>query len=108
MKEYADSASASTERPDPMREMDWWNRWNGGCKGYQTGMYYGMLYCRSYGYNVRTTPCAAWAHPSDPGINSGALGSTHAQTEVVNIGGNCCSNSTFVALTEAADAELPE
>jgi hypothetical protein len=71
-------------------------QWGGGCKGYQSGMYLGMLYCRSYGHNVRTTPCAFWAHPSDPGMNSGALGSTHARTDMVNIGGNCCSNITFV------------
>jgi hypothetical protein len=77
-------------------------RWNGGCKGYQTGMYFGMLYCRSYGYNVRTIPCADWAHPSDPGMDSGALGSTHARTNVVNRGGNCCSNITCVEASIAA------
>ena len=30
-------------------------QFNGGCKGYRTGMYAGMLFCRSYGVRVRTT-----------------------------------------------------
>ena len=76
----------------------------GGCKAYQTGMYYGMLFCRSYGGSFRTTGCASWANPTHPGVGSGALGDTHPRTNTVNIGGNCCSNSTFVAISEAADA----
>ena len=68
----------------------------GGCKGYMTGMYYGMLFCRSYGGNVRSTPCAPWAHPSEPGYFSGALGSTDPRTNNVNVGGNYCQNTTFV------------
>ena len=67
----------------------------GGCKGYQTGMYFGMLYCRSYGGEVRTTPCAWWALPTSPGVGSGELGSTNPRTNQVNNGGNCCSNATF-------------
>jgi hypothetical protein len=70
--------------------------YSGGCKGYMTGMYFGMLFCRSYGRNVRTTPCAWWAHPNSVGIDSGALGDNHTRTGMFNIGGNCCSNITFV------------
>jgi cullin-associated NEDD8-dissociated protein 1 len=70
--------------------------WNGGCKGYMTGMYAGMLFCRSYGGNVRTRPCAPWARPSHPGQFSGALGSIHPRTNFVNIGGHCCQNMSFV------------
>ena len=91
---HAACSARCTEYSAPM--------WNGGCKGYQTGMYFGMLYCRSYGYNVRTTPCAPWAHPSNPGYESGTIGSTHARTNVVNVGGNCCSNRTFVEASIAA------
>ena len=61
-----------------------------------SGMYFGMLFCRSYGGERRSTPCAPWAHPSQSGISSGALGSTHPRTNAVNVGGNCCSNMTFV------------
>ena len=68
----------------------------GGCKGYMTGMYYGMLFCRSYGGNFRTEPCAPWAKPDQPGVGSGAVGYVHRRTNQENIGGNCCSNSTFV------------
>ena len=71
-------------------------RYMGGCKAYQTGTYYGMLYCRSYGGNLRTRSCASWANPMHRGTNSGALGSRHAQTNQVNVGGNCCSNTTSV------------
>ena len=63
-----------------------------------TGMYFGMLFCRSYGGELRTTPCAPWAIPTSPGTGSGGLGYTHPRTNMVNIGGNCCSNSTFVAI----------
>ena len=77
----------------------------GGCKGYMTGMYYGMLYCRSYGGNLRTTGCAPWAVPTNPGEQSGALGSVHPRTNTVNFGGNCCSNSTFVGLDLARQAK---
>ena len=75
---------------------------SGGCKGYQSGMFFGMLYCRSYGGQRRDQQCAPFAHPSHPGQFSGELGSTDARTNMVNIGGNCCSNSTFV------EAEIPE
>ena len=71
-------------------------QFSGGCKAYQTGMYFGMLLCRSYGGNFRTAGCASWANPTHPGVGSGALGSTHPTTNTVNVGGNCCSNSTFV------------
>lgn len=69
---------------------------SGGCKSYMTGMYFGMLFCRSYGANFQTEPCASWAVPSNPGMQSGALGSTHPQTNQENIGGQCCTNMTFV------------
>ena len=68
----------------------------GGCKGYMTGMYFGMLFCRSYGGQRRDQVCAPWAHPSQPGYFSGALGSTDPRTNAVNVGGNCCTNMTFV------------
>ena len=68
----------------------------GGCKAYMTGMYYGMLYCRSYGGNFRTQPCASWAVPTDPGIGSGQLGTVHQRTGTLNVGGNCCSNTSVV------------
>ena len=68
----------------------------GGCKAYMTGMYYGMLYCRSYGGNLRTQPCAPWAVPTNPGIGSGQLGTVHQRTGTLNVGGNCCSNTTVV------------
>lgn len=76
------------------------SQYQGGCKGYMTGMYAGMLFCRSYGGNVRSTPCAWWAHPSSSGLFSGALGQTYPSTGQKNIGGNCCSNITFVKITE--------
>ena len=77
-------------------------QFSGGCKGYQTGMYFGMLFCRSYGRAIRATGCADWAHPSNKGAFSGELGSTNARTTMVNIGGNCCSNITFVEASIAA------
>jgi len=76
--------------------------YSGGCKSYMTGMYFGMLFCRSYGGLARTVGCAAWANPGHKGMFSGPLGSVHPQTKVANIGGNCCSNSTFVAATMVA------
>jgi len=69
--------------------------YDGGCKGYQTGMYYGFLYCRSYGGFLRTTGCAPWAVPTNPGIGSGELSSTHQRTGTINVGGNCCQNRSF-------------
>ena len=36
-------------------------QYNGGCKGYMTGMYFGMKFCRSYGGNAQTQRCAPWA-----------------------------------------------
>ena len=68
----------------------------GGCKGYMTGMYFGMLFCRSYGGNYMSQPCAAWATPTNPGVGSGALGGVNERTGQLNIGGNCCSNVTQV------------
>ena len=68
----------------------------GGCKAFMTGMYFGMLFCRSYGGNLRTTNCAAWAVPSNRGMNSGEIGSFNTRTGQVNIGGHCCSNTTVV------------
>ena len=61
-----------------------------------TGMYYGVLFCRAYGGQVRNQPCASFAHPSHPGFGSGVLGSINGRTFNVNIGGNCCQNTTFV------------
>ena len=60
-----------------------------------TGMYYGMLYCMAYGGNVMAFDCAPFAHPSNPGLRSGELGSINARTNVRNIGGNCCQNRSF-------------
>jgi len=71
-------------------------QFNGGCKAYMTGMYFGMLFCRSYGGDLMTQPCAPWAKPGQRGVGSGAVGSVHPRTTQENIGGNCCSNSTFV------------
>jgi len=71
-------------------------RYNGGCKGYMTGMYTGMVFCRSYGGRNRTQPCASWAVPWNKGVFSGELGTVHPRSGQRNIGGNCCSNSTMV------------
>jgi len=77
----------------------------GGCRGYMTGMYAGMLFCRSYGGQRQDQPCAPFAHPREKGQFSGRLGSTHERTFNVNIGGNCCMNTTFVkALVTAENA----
>ena len=62
----------------------------GGCRGYQSGMYYRMIFCRSYGGNYRSIPCAIWANPSHSGYYSGEIGTDN------NVGGNCCQNITFV------------
>ena len=51
-----------------------------GCKGFMTGMWYGMLFCKSYSGNLRTMGCAPWATPESNGVGSGTN----------NIGGNCC------------------
>ena len=66
----------------------------GGCKGYQTGMYYGMLFCRSYGSKAWTTACAAWAVPWHRGYFSSAIGEIDSRTGQLNLGGTCCSNIT--------------
>jgi len=71
-------------------------QYNGGCKGYMSAMYYGMLFCRSYGGRLRNLPCMSYANPRSAGIDSGVLGSIHPRTGQMNMGGNCCSNSTFV------------
>jgi len=42
-------------------------RFNGGCKGYMTGMYFGMTLCRSYGGRAQSANCALWANPSMDG-----------------------------------------
>ena len=78
-------------------------RYSGGCRGYMTGMYFGFLYCRSYGKDARTTPCAPWANPGNKGLRSGDIGDVHVRTGQVNIGGQCCSNMTWVGtgLSEA-------
>ena len=68
----------------------------GGCKGYLTGMYTGVLWCRSYGSVDHTITCPFWAKPDHPGQFSGALDSFRPVTGQKNIGGNCCSNITFV------------
>ena len=71
----------------------------GGCRAYMTGMYMQMLFCRSYGGGPRTQPCASWAHPSDPGRFSGVIGHVGRATGQTNIGGSCCTNTTFVDIT---------
>lgn len=70
--------------------------YGGGCKGYMTGMYNGMVFCRSYTGNSMTTPCAAWAVPWHPGAFSGGLGTVNYRTGQVNIGGNCCTRTAAV------------
>ena len=72
-------------------------QFGGGCKAYMTGMYYGMLLCRSYSGSYMTSRCPTWAIPTSPGSFSGALGSTHQRTGQPNVGGNCCVNTTFLA-----------
>ena len=72
------------------------SRYNGGCKGYMTGMYSGMVFCRSYGGLERSIPCAPWAVPWNQGVFSGALGTTHPRSGQRNIGGNCCSRTSSV------------
>ena len=73
----------------------------GGCKTYMSGMFYGMLFCRSYGGNLRSQNCAAWAIPANPGVRSGQIGVVHTSTNQLNVGGNCCSNATFVNADQA-------
>jgi len=68
-------------------------QFNGGCKGFQTGMYFGKLFCRSYGGNYKTTGCAAWALPGSAGMASGAIGDVLPDTGQMNVGGNCCTRS---------------
>lgn len=65
-------------------------QFNGGCKSFQTGMYFGSLLCRSYGGNFKSTPCASWAKPDNAGYNSGTLGDVMPGTGQANIGGSCC------------------
>lgn len=65
-------------------------QYNGGCKGFQTGMYFGNLMCRSYGGNFKTTPCAPWAKPDSAGYQSGVIGDMAPDTGQANIGGSCC------------------
>ena len=42
-------------------------QWDGGCKGYQTGTYFGMLLCKSYGGQLQVENCAPWAVPEAGG-----------------------------------------
>ena len=79
------------------------HQYSGGCKGYQTGMYFGMLFCRSYGGPARSTSCAPWAIPGHQGLFSGALGTTHPRTHQKNVGGNCCSWTSSVMDTLAIE-----
>jgi len=72
------------------------HQYNGGCKAYMTGMYAGMLFCRSYGGSGRSVACAPWAVPNHSGMYSGALGHMHGRTHQENIGGNCCSRTSSV------------
>ena len=69
----------------------------GGCKAYMSGMYYGLLFCRSYGGDLRNTACASWAAPGARGVGSGFIGSIHPITGQRNLGGNCCTNTSFLA-----------
>lgn len=71
-------------------------RFSGGCKSYMTGMWAGMLFCRSYGGALFETYCAGWAHPLDPGLYSGRLGETHANTGTLNTGGQCCTSTHWL------------
>jgi hypothetical protein len=71
-------------------------QYSGGCKGYMTGMYFGMVFCRSYGSNDRTATCAPWAIPWHKGAFSGELGAVHQRTGQTNIGGNCCTRTSSV------------
>jgi len=75
---------------------------HGGCKGFMTGMYYGLLYCKSFG-GKPGGPCAYWAAPKHRGVASGAFGETYTRTNQENLGGRCCSNVTFKELDNAAD-----
>ena len=70
--------------------------YHGGCKGYMTGMYNGMLFCRSYGGDAFYTACAPWATPDNPGQYSGELGFVHPRTNQRNIGGNCCMSKLWL------------
>ena len=81
-------------------------RYNGGCKGYMTGMYFGMLFCRSYGGGLWSTPCAAWAVPWHKGFFSGALDVVSSITNQLNVGGNCCCNSTILPRLSLALASV--
>lgn len=78
-------------------------QWRGGCRGYMTGMYFGFLYCRSYGSVSHTTACASWAAPGQVGLRSGTIGSIHARTGQRNVGGQCCSNANW---RECGDPEV--
>lgn len=62
-------------------------------------MYWGSLYCRSYGGSSYSTACAGWAFPTNPGMYSGALNTIHQATGQRNIGGSCCTNNTWLAAT---------
>jgi len=83
-------------------------QYDGGCRGYMTGMYFGSLYCRSYGKNARTSRCPSWSKPGNKGIGSGAFGSVHGETNQENVGGQCCSNMTWVDLTRAGSSEADQ
>ena len=72
------------------------NRYSGGCKGYMSGMYFGMVFCRSYGGNYRTMPCAPWAVPWHKGVFSGEVGTIDPLSGQRNIGGNCCTRTSSV------------
>ena len=67
----------------------------GGCRGYMTGMYYGLLFCRSYGSDAHTSPCAHWAKPGNKGLFSGNIGDVNARTGQENVGGQCCSSENW-------------
>ena len=83
------------------------SRYNGGCKGYMTGMYSGVVFCRSYGGLVRDMPCAPWAVPWHQGTFSGAVGYIHHATDQRNVGGNCCSRTSAVVELMDQDAQAP-
>ena len=84
------------------------NQYTGGCKGYMTGMYFGMVFCRSYGGGWNsgfggTQACAPWAIPSHRGMHSGQLGTVNQRTGQLNIGGNCCSRTSSVMESMATE-----
>ena len=80
----------------------------GGCKTFMTGMWAGMLFCRSYGGGtadygsalnpIFSEPCARFGSPAHPGMYSGSLGDVHPDTGQENVGGQCCTSTDWLML----------